>query len=52
MKLWKKNGKLIVDENKQPILCDECPCDKQKYGYIMCSGFYQQPRLINANNYI
>lgn len=27
MKLWKKNGKLIVNENKQPILCDDCPCD-------------------------
>lgn len=27
MKLWKKNGKLIVDENHHPILCDECPCN-------------------------
>lgn len=29
MNLWKKDGKLIVNEDHQPILCDECPCNDQ-----------------------
>lgn len=47
MKLWKKNGKLIVDENKQPILCDECPCDRW---WIEWGGQSYYPGWAGLNN--
>ena len=27
MNFWMKNGKLVVDSNGKPILCDHCPCN-------------------------
>ena len=51
MKLWKKNGKLIVDENHHPILCDDCPCGEDPdYITFEWGGEYTYPGWVTINN--
>lgn len=45
--LWRnEDGRLLVGDSGNPILCDDCPCG----GGEMCRDLYSSTYLVNINN--